>query len=93
MWTIIGMLGFLIIVGVCNDIATFTEIITFTLVGFALILLSMLLSRHQQYYLDFVAPNGKHKWVRAYNLLGKIKATHKYNKLGYKVIDEWEVME
>ena len=92
-WTITGILGFLIIFGVCNDVATFTQIITFTLIGFALVLLSVLLSKHQQYYLDFVAPNGKHKRVRAYNLLGKIKATHKYNKLGYKVRAEWEVSQ
>jgi hypothetical protein len=93
MWTITGTLGLLIIIGICNDIATFAEIITFASIGFALVLLSVLLSRDQYYIIDFVAPNGKHKKVRAHNLLGKIQATYKYNKLGYKVKSEWEVIE
>lgn len=93
MWTITGTIGFLIILGVCNDVATFTQIITYAFIGFVFIALSMLLSKHQQYHLEFVAPNGKHKRVRTYNLLGKLIATHKYNKLGYKVKAEWEVIE
>lgn len=89
---LIGILGFLILIGVCNDTATLTQTIVYSLIGFALITLTMLFAKHQHYYVDFVAPNGQHKKVRAYNLITKLMVIHKYNKLGYKVCNEWEVI-
>lgn len=87
-----GVIGFIIIVGICNDTATFTQIATYSLIGFALVTLATLFAKHQHYYVDFVAPNGQHKKVRAYNLISKLMVIHKYNKLGYKVCNEWEVI-
>ena len=95
MWGIIGTFGFILVLGICNDIATFSQIITCSLIGLAIMLISALFARHRQYHIDFVAPNGTHKKVRAYNLISKFIAIHKYHKLGYNVYSEteWEVTE
>ncbi len=85
------IIGLLITIGICNDTATFTEVVCYATLGFALMTLSVLLFKHQ-YKLYFVAPNGRHKTVYAHNLLGKLMATHKYTKLGYTLQTEWEVI-
>ena len=85
------VIGFIMVVGVCNDVATLSQALTFALLGFALMIIAVLLCRYQDYYLVFVKPNGRHIKVRTHTLLGKLIVTHKYNKLGYKLHTEWEV--
>ena len=83
--------GLILIAGVCNDTATFTQIVLYAMLGFIMMLSSILLSRFHRYRLDFVAQNGKYKTIYAYNLAGKFLATRKYTKLGYKLEAEWEI--
>ena len=85
----IGIAGVLLFVGVCNDTASLAQIATYATLGFALMIISMLLSKHI-YHLEFIAPNGRMKTVRVKNLLGKLIAIHKYTKLGYTFQAEWE---
>lgn len=85
--------GLILVAGICNDRATLTQVIFYATLGFALMLLSVLFTKHQQYKLEFIAPNGNHKIIYAYNLAGKILATRKYTKMGYKIQTEWEIIK
>jgi uncharacterized membrane protein YtjA (UPF0391 family) len=85
------IIGLLLYVGVCNDTATFSQILCFASIGLFLMFVPMLFCKYNQYILEFVAPNGKHQKVRAYNLIGKFLATRHYTKLGYKLVAEWEL--
>jgi uncharacterized protein YxeA len=84
-------------VGVANDQATWTEIIIVTLIALVLIAISagMAYYEHIQqidwYYMEFVAPNGQYKRVRARTLAGKSRAIRDYTKLGYTLYAEGEV--
>ena len=85
------IIGLLLIIAICNDTATLSQVFSYALLGFALMTLYVLLSQHQQYHLVFTKPNGKHIKVRTKTLLAKLIAQHKYNKLGYTLHTEWEV--
>lgn len=92
MWKFIGVVGFITIIGVCNDTATYYQIACFVGLGIVLMTLSVLFERHHQYKLVLVAPNGKRKIIYAYNLASKLLATRKYAKLGYKLETELETI-
>ena len=83
--------GLILVTGVCNDTATLTQIVIFAMLGFTLMILSVFLNRRQQYKLDFVAPNGKHKTILAYSFIGKLMAIRRYTKNGYILNTEYEI--
>lgn len=89
MLKLIGITGLILVVGICNDMATFTQFIIYVLIGSTMMALAMLLSKHT-YYLEFITPNKKIKTVRVNNLAAKLIVIHKYAKRGYKFYAEWE---
>jgi uncharacterized membrane protein YtjA (UPF0391 family) len=85
--------GLVLVTGICNDRATFTQVVFYAMLGVSLMLISLFFSRFYRYKLEFIAPNGNHKIIYAYNLAGKILATRKYTKLGYQLETEWEIIK
>ena len=87
------IIGLLMLVGICNDTATFTQIIGFSFVGFVIMLLAVLFTRHTHYRLDFTTPSGKTKTVIAYNLASRLLAKYVLCKYGnYTLQTEWEIV-
>ena len=86
---IIATAGIILVVGICNNAATMTEIIIYSAIGIALVAISVLFARNTC-YLEFIAPNGRMKTIRVNNLAAKLRKIHKYEKNGYKFYSEWE---
>lgn len=61
-------------------------------VGFGCVLVAFIRYDGSKYYLNFRKKNEiKDKVVETYTYLGKLWTKHKYKKLGYVLIEEWEV--
>lgn len=83
--------GILLITGICNDTATLTQITICAMIGFTLMLLSLLFSKHYCYRLEFITPKGNRKIICTNNLARKLLITHKYTKAGYHLAKELEI--
>ncbi len=82
--------GLLLILGICNDMASMTEIVTYSAIGIALITISVLFTKHTC-YLDFITPNGRIKTIHVNSLAAKLLTIRKYQRNGYKLHSEWEI--
>ena len=80
--------GLLMVIGICNDTATFVQIILYAGIGFALMMISVLFTKYQKYRLTFATPNGKCKTIYTNTLAGKFIIIYKYHRLGYTLCEE-----
>lgn len=88
---LIGIAGFILIVGACNDTATYPEIALAVVGGISLMGMSYLLSHmmpRKCFRMHFISKENKDRIILAHNRLARAKAIHDLESQGYILYSE-----
>lgn len=97
--SILGIAGFLLVVGICNDTATIPQILLFGTIGVIMMLISVAchFRNHEKevnhFKMRFISKYGnKDRIIHAYTYAGRAKAIRDLEKESYIFYEEVEIL-